>query len=396
MLEAGFWASLGLLVYAYVGYPLALAAAASLWQLWRDLRFALRRSERRRIAAAGPQPPVSMVFAAYNEQAVIAAKMANCAAIEYAGPIEILVGGDACSDATVELARLHAPAGTRVMDYRERSGKPGVLNQLMQEAGGEIVVFCDANTMFEPGTVQALVRHFSDPAVGCVCGELRLVAPGGGATAERTYWRYEGMLKFLESRLNMLVGANGGVFAIRRELFRPIPARGIIDDFLVAMSVRGQGYRVVYDPEAVGVEEAPAAIEQEFRRRVRIGAGNWHALRYTWRLLLPWAGAVAFSYWSHKVCRWLCPFALAIGGVCALGLAARPWYAAAAALGFCGLAAAWAGYRLERRGARSRLVAVPYYFVSMNLALLVGFWRFLTGGQGTAWGRTARKTGAGG
>src|SRR6185369_13089583 len=133
-------------------------------------------------------------------------------------------------------------------------------------------------TMFEPDTIQCMVRHFRDPKVGCVCGELRLRRIDGEPSTESLYWRYETLLKFLESRLNILVGANGALLGIRRSLFSPIPRNGIIDDFLVSMHVRSQGYRLVYDPEAVAWEEVAPNIRQEFRRRVRIGAGNFHAL----------------------------------------------------------------------------------------------------------------------
>src|SRR5258708_2766955 len=175
---------------------------------------------------------------------------------------------------------------------------------------GDLIIFCDANTMLEPDRVLSLVRHFDEPQVGCVCGELRLRPIEGKPSTEGLYWRYEVLLKFLESRLNMLVGGNGAVLGIRRSLFAPIPPNGIIDDFLVAMHVVASGHHLVYDPEAVAWEEVAPNVRQEFRRRVRIGAGNFHALRYTWRMLIPVAGSIAFSYWSHKVSRWLVPVAL--------------------------------------------------------------------------------------
>jgi cellulose synthase/poly-beta-1,6-N-acetylglucosamine synthase-like glycosyltransferase len=336
---------------------------------------------------------VSLVFAAHNEAAVIEEKLRNCAALAYpAERLEVLIGCDACTDNTVPLARAAGISNVQVFDFVQRGGKPSVLNRLMPFASGDLVVFCDANTLFERDTIHRLVRHFTRPDVGCVCGELRLrSAPEGNV--EGVYWKYETLLKFLESRMNMLLGANGGVFAIRRQLFRPIPSTGIIDDFLIAMQVRSVGYRIIYDPEAVAWEEAPPNIRHEFRRRVRIGAGNFSALRYTWKLLLPSAGAIAFSYWSHKVCRWLAPVALCSGMVAAVFLAAQPLYAAWAALGVLLIALASAGYRLETRGKHRRLFSIPYYFLSMNLALLLGMFRFLRGSQTLVWNPTVR-TGA--
>jgi cellulose synthase/poly-beta-1,6-N-acetylglucosamine synthase-like glycosyltransferase len=189
----------------------------------------------------------------------------------------------------------------------------------------------------------------------------------------------------------MLVGANGGVFAIRRELYEPLPRFAIIDDFLIAMQIRAKGYRVVYDPQASAFEETAGDARQEFQRRQRIGAGAFHALRYTWRMLLPSAGSVCFSYWSHKICRWLAPFALFFALVAALLLAAHPFYRFAAIGGITAIAAASYGYSLEVRGRAAGVFAVPYYFLSMNLALMLGFFRFLAGTQTAVWRRTARQ-----
>src|SRR5207249_1835521 len=158
-----------------------------------------------------------------------------------------------------------------------------------------------ANTIIDRGAIRALVRHFRDAAVGCVSGELKLTAPCDAPKDEQTYWRYEVFLKILESRLNIVPGVNGTIFAIRRELYEPLPPYGIIDDFLIAMNIRGRRYRVIYDTEAIAHEEAALSIRHEFTRRIRIAAGAFHALRDTWRMLLPTAGPIAFSYWSHKV-----------------------------------------------------------------------------------------------
>jgi len=388
-MKALFWISIGLVLYTYVFYPVILMILASVRQVWQDLRFALNRQDRRSRSPAGALPSVSLVFSAYNEEAVIAEKMRNCAALDFPPEgLEILVGCDGCSDQTAEIARGAGLPNARIFEF-PRCGKPQVLNHLVPHALGDIVVFCDATTILEPGAVRSLVRHFSERSVGCVCGEMRLVSSTGGPVTEGLYWRYEVFLKFLESRLNMLVGASGCLYAIRRELYEAIPSQGIIDDFLVAMRIRARGCRLVYDPEAAGYEEA-ASVRQDFHRHVRIGAGNFHALRFTWRLLSPTAGAVAFSYWSHKVFRWLVPFALCAALLSGLALSVQPFYAASvvAAVGLALMALI--GHRLERRNLHSRLFSIPLYFLSMNLALLLGFIRFLNGRQTVIWSRTAR------
>ncbi len=396
-----FWIAAGLMAYTYAIYPLVLIVLAGTRQVLDDIRYAAGRRNRRLIPPASDYPKVSLIFAAHNEEPVIAAKIDNCGALAYpADRLEILCGCDGCSDATAEIARAAAPGNLAVFDrdeFAERSGKPEVLNRLVKLAKGEIVVFSDANTMLEPAAVLSLVRHFADPEIGWVRGELRVRPLDGGHATEGAYWRYEVFLKFLESRLGMLLGANGGVFAIRRALFEPLPKQAIIDDFLIAMRIRDKGARVIYDPEAAAIEESAADVKGEFRRRIRIGAGNFHALRFTARLLSPTAGRIAFSYWSHKVLRWLAPFALPAAFGASIVLASsgvwdvwRFFYAACAAGGVLLAALALAGWRMEMSNVHRSVFSVPYYFLSMNLALLLGFFRFLTGGQTTVWQRTER------
>jgi cellulose synthase/poly-beta-1,6-N-acetylglucosamine synthase-like glycosyltransferase len=386
-----FGMSVGLLLYTYGVYPLVLIALASLGQLTSDLRFGLGRRTRRVSRRAAGCPRVSLVFAAHNEDAVIAQKMVNCARLAYpSASLDILVGCDGCTDATATIARLAALPNASVHEFADRCGKAAVLNKLLPFARGDIVVFCDANTDFEPDAIAMLVRHFERPEIGCVCGELRLRSASGHATGEQLYWRYETLLKFLESRLNMLVGANGALFAIRRSLFSPIPADGIVEDFLIALRVRAAGYRVVYDPEAIAWEEVAPSTRQEFRRRVRIGAGNFHALRHAWRLLNPTAGAVALALWSHKVCRWLVPIALVTAQLSATLLAFEPGYGVASALGAALTCLGLVGHQLDLRGRYWAPASIPYYFLSMNLALVLGLIAFVRGTQSIVWSPTAR------
>lgn len=386
-----FWLSVGLLLYTYGGYPLILIVLGTLEQLKSDLRFGLARRSRRASRDRTGWPLVSIVFAAHNEAVVIGRKMINCAQLDYpAESLEILVGCDGCTDATAALARLAAPPNASIHEFVSRSGKAAILNTLLPYARGEIVVFCDANTEFEPDAIRALVRHFERSDIGCVCGELRLRASDGQASGEQLYWRFETLLKFLESRLNMLVGANGAVFAIRRSLFLPIPPDGIVEDLLIAMSVRAAGYRVVYDPEAIAWEDVAPSSQHEFRRRVRIGAGNFHALRHSWRMLSPTAGAVAFAFWSHKICRWLAPVFMIAAQLSASVLAREPFYALFASLGAGLVLLAVIGHRLDLRARYWAPASIPYYFLSMNLALLLGLMAFGRGTQSIAWAPTAR------
>jgi cellulose synthase/poly-beta-1,6-N-acetylglucosamine synthase-like glycosyltransferase len=388
--QIAFGLSVGLVLYTYLGYPLLLLLLGVGAQAWADVRFAFFRGDRRRRLPAA-EVRISLVFAAHNEEAVIEEKMRNCAALDYPPEhIEILVGCDGCTDRTGSLARAAAPSNARVLEF-ERSGKPEVLNRLVEQATGDVVVFSDANTMLDARAPTFLVRHFADPEIGCVCGDLRLTALPGASVSESFYWRYEGFLKFMESRLDLLLGANGGIYALRRELFVPIAKGVIIDDFLVAMQARRAGRRVIFDAEAFAREEAAPRVRDEYRRRVRIGAGNFHALRLTAGFLSPTAGRIAFSYWSHKVFRWLVPVALPVVLVSSFVLAAQhPVYLVVASLGVALLVLALLGRIGEGRGVHWPPLSVPYYFLSQNVALLVGLGRFLVGGQPVAWERTQR------
>jgi cellulose synthase/poly-beta-1,6-N-acetylglucosamine synthase-like glycosyltransferase len=390
-LRVAFWSSVGLVVYTYLVYPAIVFLLAGISQVAADLRFALFRGERRR-GGEEHRPSVSLVIAAHNEEAVIEEKMRNCEALDYPRErLEILVGCDGCNDRTVDLARAAGLPHARVVDFAERSGKPAVLNRLLEQAKGDLVVFSDANTMLDAAAVSHLGGRFADPTVGCVCGDLRITPAEGGTRSESIYWRLEVLLKFMESRLGLLLGANGGIYAIRRELFEPLPRNGIIDDFLVAMHVRGAGYQVVFDPEAFATEAAALRVRDEFRRRIRIGAGGFHALGLTASMLSPFAGRIAFSYWSHKVLRWLVPFLLPVAYVSALLLSRERFYALAAAAGTALLLLAVVGHALERSRLRWVPFMLPYYLLSMNVALFLGFVRFLTGGQTAVWERTERR-----
>jgi cellulose synthase/poly-beta-1,6-N-acetylglucosamine synthase-like glycosyltransferase len=388
-----FWVSCGVIFYTFLIYPIILLCLAGAQQLFSDLGFVIRRRTRRSEISDDDLPFVSLVFAAYNEEQVIAGKMDNCALIEYpADRLEIIMGCDGCSDRTAELARSRQPKNVRIIEYTQRRGKPTTLNSLVAEAAGGIVVFSDANTALEPGAIRTLVRHFGDPKTGCVCGEVRLmVHEDGGPPSEGVYWRYEVFLKFLESRLNALLGANGPLFAIRKRLYTDLTPEAICDDFLIAMQIRAKGYKVLYDPEAICHEETAPSVQSEFKRRVRIGAGNFHALRLTSSLLSPTAGWIAFSYWSHKVIRWLVPFATLLATVAAVGLSYQPLYAAATAMAILLGGLATVGRYLELRKRYRTVFSVPYYFLSMNFALLLGFFRFLNRRQTSVWERTARQ-----
>ena len=392
-MRPAFWVAvigLGIPVYAYVVYPVLLFLVAALVQMHRDLRYLLARRNRRQRSER--QPKVSLILAAYNEEDVIKRTIQHCTRLEYPRErLEILIGSDGSTDRTIEIARKFEDQGVRVLAFSQRRGKLAVISDCAARATGEILILSDANTLLNPSAVQFLIRHFDDPAVGAVCGELRLTTADGKFADEGIYWRYELVLKILESRIDSVLGANGALYAIRRELFPNLSSKLITDDFVIPMRARARGFRVLYDPEAAATEKAPAGALHEFRRRVRIGAGNWQALRQCWNLLLPWKGFVAFAFWSHKVLRWFSSFLMLAALVANVMLLSEPVWQVI----FCVQAAFYASAALGHVLGRLRLPAGPLrlvsYFVTINLALAIGLVRGIFGLQRASWRRTARE-----
>ncbi|HZJ56569.1 MAG TPA: glycosyltransferase family 2 protein [Myxococcaceae bacterium] len=379
MAMVAFWAAAVLLAQTYFLYP-----------LWLLLLARVRPEERGAPGFPRVWPMVSLVVAAHDEAGCIGDKLRNSLALDYPPDrLEVLIGSDGSTDGTDALVRAHPDPRVRLL-AAPRAGKTSVLNRCIPAARGDLVVLSDANTRVEPGAVKALVRHFEDPEVGAVCGRLQLYNPTRAEYEESAYWRYESWLKALEGKQGAVVGANGGLYAIRRELFSPLPPSTIVDDFVIALRLLDQGYRVLYDPQALASEETTEDYGREFGRRARIAAGNFQSLGLVPGLLSPFRGFPAFAFWSHKVLRWCAPALMLVALLANVLLLAAPFYrfTLAAQIGFYGLAVLGSlavGPALVRRAA-----GVAYYFVTMNLAIVVGFWRFLRHSQAAAWERTAR------
>ena len=344
-MAAVFWACAGLIFYAYAVYPILI------WLLSRSTQ-------------AGEAPPlepdklpfVSLLIAAYNEEAVIEERINNALALNYPRDrLEIVIGVDGCTDATADTVRRYAEQGVRLLDFAEHRGKSSVLNASMDRLQGTIVLLSDANTQIDPEAPGRLVRWFQRPEVGVVCGRLILTDPRSGRNVDSLYWKYETFIKKCEGRLGALLGANGAIYSIRKTLYQPVPSDTIIDDFVIPLLMELKwGCKIIYDPTAVAREETPPEMAAEFRRRTRIGAGDYQSIGMLWRLLDPRRGWVAFAFLSHKFLRWFCPFfmiGMIISNMLLLGQSAFPPASAVSAQflpgGDAGGVAAFVGPRLE-------------------------------------------------
>lgn len=389
--EVIFWSCVSAFVYNYAGYPIVLFILSTIFQAKSDLFFLIGKRARRSRALTDELPTVAVLLSAYNEEAVIRDKVKNYLELDYPeSRLEFLIGLDAPSDSTPEILAPMKSNRVRVWHFASRQGKLAVLCNLAQQTSAEIVVSTDANTMMRADCIRALVRHFRDPRVGAVSGEeVRITARGTDPAAESIYWRYESALKFLENRLNCSLGGNGSVLAVRRPLFR-LDKPSIVEDFQIPLDIRFKGHRVVYDPEALAVEEIAPSHSAQFARRIRLGAGDFQALFSNLKCLNPKNGLAAFCFFSHRVLRWLGPVFLLMALVSSLFLFEVPFFQTLIALQ-CGFyLGAFIGYWRKKNGRKTGFLALPVNFCSMNLALLLGLFQYLSGRHSTVWKATPR------
>jgi cellulose synthase/poly-beta-1,6-N-acetylglucosamine synthase-like glycosyltransferase len=362
--------------------------------VWARIK-GLLRSERIKVSgeflADGSElPSVTIVVSAYNEEAVLEKKIMNLGTLNYPSEkLEILFGSDGSTDNTSAILTRNLGPHFRFVNFQQRRGKATVLNELIPQAAGDVVVLSDANTLYSPDTIHMLVRHFRDPAIGAVCGELILEVNNktSGGLGEGSYWKYENHLKLMEDGIRSTVGATGGVYAIRKSLFTKLPVGKVVtDDFVVSLGVLKQGFRVAYDPQAVAHEQSSNSVAGEFRRKVRIGAANFHGLSELYPLLHPKYKFIAFVLWSRKIIRWFVPLFLMGLFLCSLLLASESTlYLTTLVIEITFLISALIGMICERMNFNIGLFGLPYYFVAMNAALFVGFIKFVLRRQRPTW-----------
>ncbi|MGH7193915.1 MAG: glycosyltransferase family 2 protein, partial [Candidatus Saccharimonadales bacterium] len=358
-LQAAFWLSAALVVYAYAGYPLLIFCLGR------------RRRQPRVVPSSDAElPTVSLVIAAHNEAEVIEDRLRNALALDYpVDKLEIVIASDGSTDGTNKIVRRFADPRVRLLDLSPRHGKAAALNAAVPQVRGELVMFSDANTFWEASAARAIARWFQDPSVGVVCGKLQLVDSRTGNNVDSLYWRYETFLKQCEARLGVLLGANGAIYALRRSLYQPIPEDTIIDDFVIPLSAYLRtGCAMVYDASATAVEETPVQMRSEFGRRARIGAGGFQSIARLRGLLRVRHGWLAVAFVSHKLFRWFAPFALIALVASNLALVGRPEYRILLAGQLLYAALAAVGGYMHGRHPAWRLARAATLFASVNLS----------------------------
>jgi cellulose synthase/poly-beta-1,6-N-acetylglucosamine synthase-like glycosyltransferase len=371
------WSLLAMIVaaaYPIVGYPLVLSAIALL--------------RPRPVRRGGWTPSVTILVPAYNEAACIAGTIENKLALDYpAERLEITVISDASEDGTDDIVRCYADRRVKLLRTAVRQGKAAALNEAIRHANGEIVVFSDANSTFAVDAVRRMVENFTDPRVGYVTGNLQYLhgeeASGRGSGA---YMRYENWLRRIETRVDSVIGVNGGVDAMRRRLYAAVPADQITD-FVLPLRVIAAGFRVVFDERVHSSERANQELGSEFRMRVRVALRALRGLVYMRQALnVVRAPLPAFCIFSHKILRYLSFLFLAGALIINAILAARnPSYIPLLLLQVAFYALALLGLTRNLPGALRRLTALPTYFLVSNVAFGIAALRFARGDVVATW-----------
>jgi cellulose synthase/poly-beta-1,6-N-acetylglucosamine synthase-like glycosyltransferase len=389
MVKILFWVSLFIVFYSYFGYGILIYLIVVVKRAFSD--------SKKGKPAVSFEPPVTLVVSAYNEADFIEHKIENSLSLDYpSDKLRFIFITDGSNDATPDIIEKYHQI--KLLHLPERKGKVAAMNRSVQFVETPYVIFSDANTLLNPGSIRAIVKHYADPRVGGVAGEKKIIsrdkdkAAGAG---EGLYWRYESFLKKLDSELYSVVGAAGELFSMKTSLFHRAAEDTIIEDFVQSLQICMDGYVIRYEPDAYAVETSSASMREEQKRKVRIAAGAFQAMGILRNLFNIFRYPVlSFQFLSHRILRWtLCPLCLFI---CFFSNAVLVYYHAGRfydvvfGLQIVFYAIAWTGWLFASRNIRIKTLYVPYYFMFMNLSVFLGFFRFVRKKQTAVWEKSAR------
>ena len=365
-----------------IGYPLLM------WLVSAFKRPSGSKGTDPKITLESDLPSVSFILNAYNEGAVIQEKLINTLSLNYPrNKLDVMVLSDASSDQTDEITREFADQGIRLLRSETRVGKSENLTRFVPASKGSILVFSDANSIYQEDAILRLVSHFGDPKIGYVVGAQRYLRRREHAEhdSENQYWELELKLKEWESNVSSVVGADGAIFAMRKELFEPLQPSDI-SDFLGPLKIVNQGYHGVFEPQAVCYEPPVSSMQRNFYRKVRIVTRSYQAVAKVPSVLLPWkTGWFAIQVWFHKVLRWLSPVFLILTVV---GAAIDAMQGRLSGMIILGMVAAWiltASLYLVPQLRRIAIVSAACYALVVNAAALVALVLVLTGRNINTW-----------
>jgi poly-beta-1,6-N-acetyl-D-glucosamine synthase len=343
-------------------------------------------------------PSVSILIAARNEEKVIGERIENIAALDYDfSKLELIVGSDASNESTNEILvdKQKVYPWLKIFLSTERKGKAGILNELIKKVNNEILVFTDANTEFKKDALKNLVQDFARKEVGGVCGKLVLIddeAIRNKGVEESEYWKYETLIKKYEGKCGVLISANGGIFAIRKELYRNISTeKAVTDDLFLSLAIAAQGYIFTYCENAIGFEGIGKDMRAEYTRKLRFSATNFQTLIEYKKLFLGKNHFLAYAFLSHKVTRWILPWLLLLLFVLSIFLAqVNTLIFVLMVMEMFFYLFAFMGWMLSLVNVRVMLFSLPYFFVVSNVAVAMGLIRFLKKEHSVIWESTKR------
>ena len=386
LIEVIFWVSVLLVLHSYLFFP-------------QILNWLAKGKKPNQLVYSAPEelPEVAILLAAYNEASVIEEKIRSTFRTTYPRQkISLYIGSDNSTDATnaiVESLKAEFPE-IHFYPFASRTGKIGIINKLAQKALAPVLIFTDANVFFDEHTIFQLVKHFKNPGIGLVGGNIlnEAVKSEGISVQEKAYLQRENLIKYQEGVLwGTMIGAFGGCFAMRRRNFVPTPANFIVDDFYLSMKVLEQGQKAINELEAVSYEDVSNQLSEEFRRKVRISTGNFQNLHTFRHLLWPPFTGLAFSFLSHKVIRWYTPFLLLLIFFSNFALLSEGWLYKLTFAGQMILPATiLLDWLLKKKNIHVRLFRFITHFYGMNLALLLGWNRYRKGVKTSVWTPTKR------
>lgn len=370
-----FWLMVAALVYTYIGYPL--------------LVYLVSRVLPKKVFKDDFESSVTVLITAYNEEKAIRQKIENTLNIEYPkDKLEILVASDDSSDRTHQIVKEFADRGVRLFHQAGRKGKTYTQNKAVEKATGEIILFSDATTDYEPNVLREMLPNFADEKIGCVAGKLIYVDRSDSDVGKgaKSYWSYETFIKESESRACSLIGASGCLYAVRKSAYQPMYAEAC-SDFLICTIIYRQGLRSVYEPQAICIEETNQRTDKEMKMRVRVISQTFTDLWRNRGMLNPFkSGFYAIELISHKLFRYSVPVFLFLIFITSLILAfSNIFFAVILILQVTFYAVALFAWLLEKAGLRAGILAIPLYFVLTNFASLIGFYKFLSGERYAAW-----------
>jgi cellulose synthase/poly-beta-1,6-N-acetylglucosamine synthase-like glycosyltransferase len=377
--HAIFWLAAASLLYVYIGYPLVLVILATFC--------------RRQRPELGKYPTLSVLIAAYNEEANIGRKIRETLSLDYPDDkLEVLVVSDASTDRTDEIVKAFTDHRVRLLRMQQRRGKTHAQNEGVKHCSGEIIVFSDATAVYQQKALQYMACNYTDSKVGAVSGRYQYFDPEGKSPTglgSSTFWNYENMIKKLQSRVHTLTGCSGCIYSVRKSVYKPLPDSAC-SDLVEPLEIVKLGYRVAFEDRALAYEETTKSAGEEFGMRVRVVTRGMRGVLSVAELLKIWRyGWISFQLISHKMLRWCMPFLLMLLLLGSAMLLKNPVYQALFILQlfFYMFALASLAVPLHRR---YKLLGIPLYFCMLNAAALFGFLKLVRGQKFVVW-ETVRK-----